>query len=124
MVNQIKLKFRSDKFTEVKRPDILIAGCGTGQHSIGTATRFKDAKVLAIDLSLSSLAYAKQTEELGIENLEYLQTDILDLCQLNKQFDLSSEYWCLTSYGQSNGGLESAYRVPEAWWDYENRFIQ
>ena len=89
MVNQIKLKFRSDKFTEVKRPDILIAGCGTGQHSIGTATRFKDAKVLAIDLSLSSLAYAKRkTEELGIENLEYLQTDILDLCQLNKQFDL------------------------------------
>ena len=70
MVNQIKLKFRSDKFTEVKRPDILIAGCGTGQHSIGTATRFKDAKVLAIDLSLSSLAYAKRkTDELGIKNI-------------------------------------------------------
>ena len=105
MVNQIKLKFRSDKFTEVKRPDILLQA--VEQVSIiGTATRFKDIKVLAIDLSLSSLAYAKQTEELGIENLEYLQTDILDLCQLNKQFDLI-KYWCLTSYGQSNGGWKA-----------------
>ena len=36
---------------EVEKPDILIAGCGTGQHSIGTAARFKSSNVLAIDLS-------------------------------------------------------------------------
>jgi SAM-dependent methyltransferase len=35
------------------------------------------------------LAYAKRkTEELGIENIEYMQADILDLKQLNKQFDI------------------------------------
>ena len=67
----------------------MIAGCGTGQHSIGTAARFKGSKVLAIDLSLSSLAYAKRkTEEHGIENIKYMQADILDLNKLNKQFDI------------------------------------
>ena len=67
---------------------ILIAGCGTGQHSIATATRFKSSNVLAIDLSLN-LAYAKRkTEELAIENIEYMQADILDLRRLNKKFDI------------------------------------
>ncbi len=40
--------------------DVLIAGCGTGQHAIETAQRFSGARVLAIDLSLTSLAYAKR----------------------------------------------------------------
>ena len=89
VVDQIKLKLYSHKITEVEKPNILIAGCGTGQHSIGNATRFKFSKVLAIDLSLSSLAYAKRkTDELAIKNLEYMHADILDLDQLNRQFDI------------------------------------
>ena len=43
-----------------KAPEILIAGCGTGQHSILTANRFKGCSVLAIDLCLNSLAYANK----------------------------------------------------------------
>ncbi len=89
IVNEIQLKLQSHKINEVEKPDILIAGCGTGQHSIGTASRFKYSQVLAIDLSLSSLAYAKRkTNEFGIENIEYMQADILDLGHLNKQFDI------------------------------------
>ena len=89
VVETIKLKLFDDKIQEVEAPNILIAGCGTGQHSIGTATRFKDSKVLAIDLSLSSLSYAKRkTQELGINNIEYLQADILDLGKLGRQFDI------------------------------------
>ena len=85
----IKLKLHDTKITEVQKPEILIAGCGTGQHSIGTAARFKSSKVLAIDLSLSSLAYARRkTDELGIGNINYMQADILDLAKLNKQFDI------------------------------------
>ena len=38
--------------------DVLIAGCGTGQHAIETAQRFAGARVLAIDLSRTSLGYA------------------------------------------------------------------
>ena len=89
VVDELKLKLHDNKITEVEKPEILIAGCGTGQHSIGTAARFKSSKVLAIDLSLSSLAYAnRKTEELGIENINHMQADILDLKQLNKQFDI------------------------------------
>ena len=88
-VDEIKLKLHDNKITEVEKPEILIAGCGTGQHSIGTATRYKNSQVLAIDLSLSSLAYAKRkTDELGIENIKYMQADILDLAKLNKDFDI------------------------------------
>jgi SAM-dependent methyltransferase len=88
-VEEIKLKLHENKITKIEKPEILIAGCGTGQHSIGTASRFKSSKVLAIDLSLSSLTYAKRkTSELAIENIEYMQADILDLSKLNKQFDI------------------------------------
>jgi protein-L-isoaspartate O-methyltransferase len=68
---------------------ILIAGCGTGQHSIETARRFPGARVLAIDLSLSSLCYAmRKTRELGLKNLEYVQADILKLQSIRRTFDL------------------------------------
>ena len=44
---------------------------------------------MAIDLSISSLKYAKRkTKELGIENIEYIQHDILDLKNLNRKFDI------------------------------------
>ncbi|MDB4244182.1 tetratricopeptide repeat protein [bacterium] len=89
VVDELKLRLYDNNISSIKRPDILIAGCGTGQHSIVTATRFKSSKVLAIDLSLSSLAYAKRkTNELSVENVEYMQADILDLKMLNKQFDI------------------------------------
>ena len=69
--------------------DVLIAGCGTGEHSIGTARRYKGAKVLAIDLSLSSLAYAKRkTRELGLTNIEYAQADVLALGSIGRSFDV------------------------------------
>jgi len=89
MVEEIKLKLFDDQIKKAEAPNILIAGCGTGQHSIGTAARFEGSKVLAIDLSLSSLGYAKRkTEELGIQNIDYMQADILDLCKLGRQFDI------------------------------------
>jgi tetratricopeptide (TPR) repeat protein/ubiquinone/menaquinone biosynthesis C-methylase UbiE len=89
IVQDLKLRLAASSASEIEAPQILIAGCGTGQHAIYTASRFKDCSVLAIDLSLSSLAYAKRkTEELGITNIEYLQADILDLGKLGRQFDI------------------------------------
>ena len=89
VVNTAKLRLFDNDICEVDAPDILIAGCGTGQHSIGTATRFKNSKVLAIDLSLSSLAYAKRkSQEIGVINIEYMQADILKLKKLDRQFDI------------------------------------
>jgi tetratricopeptide (TPR) repeat protein/2-polyprenyl-3-methyl-5-hydroxy-6-metoxy-1,4-benzoquinol methylase len=70
-------------------PELLIAGCGTGSHSILTAQRFRGARVLAIDLSLSSISYAKRkTQELGITNIEYAQADILKIGEVGRTFDI------------------------------------
>ena len=89
VISEMKLKIFDNKIKNVKMPDILIAGCGTGLHSIETAAKFKGSKVLAVDLSTSSLSYAKRkTEELSIKNIDYMQADILDLGKLGKQFDI------------------------------------
>src|SRR5262245_7195890 len=69
--------------------DILIAGCGTGQHTIETAQRFAGARVLAIDLSRTSLGYAiRKTRALGLTNVDYAQADILKVGTLGRSFDV------------------------------------
>jgi Flp pilus assembly protein TadD/2-polyprenyl-3-methyl-5-hydroxy-6-metoxy-1,4-benzoquinol methylase len=69
--------------------DILIAGCGTGQQSIETSRKFAGARVLAVDLSMNSLGYAKRkTGELGLTAIEYAQADLLRLGSLDRRFDL------------------------------------
>ncbi|MHC1788590.1 tetratricopeptide repeat protein [Solidesulfovibrio sp.] len=69
--------------------DVLIAGCGTGQHSLETARVFRGASVLAVDLSLTSLCYARRkTRELGVANIEYAQADLLRLGEIGRRFDL------------------------------------
>ena len=69
--------------------EILVAGCGTGQHSIETARRFTGAQVLAVDLSLTSLYYAKRKKRaLGLNNIEYAQPDILQLESIGRVFDV------------------------------------
>ena len=70
-------------------PEVLIAGCGTGQHAIGTAQLFEGAKVLAVDLSLASLAYAaRKTREMGLASIEYAQADLLKLGPIGRSFDI------------------------------------
>ena len=89
VAKETNLKIYNNQINKRKKLDILIAGCGTGQHSIGSASRYKNCNITAIDLSLKSLAYAKRkTNELGITNIEYIQADILDLGNLNKKFDV------------------------------------
>lgn len=69
--------------------DILVAGCGTGQHSIATAQRYVGAGVLAVDLSIASLCYAKhRIRGISADNIEYAQADILELGSIDRMFDL------------------------------------
>jgi 2-polyprenyl-3-methyl-5-hydroxy-6-metoxy-1,4-benzoquinol methylase len=69
--------------------DILVAGCGTGYHSILTAQQFDGARVLAVDLSLNSLVCAKhKTRSLGVTSIEYAQADILKLGSIGRDFDV------------------------------------
>jgi tetratricopeptide (TPR) repeat protein/SAM-dependent methyltransferase len=69
--------------------DILIAGCGTGQHAIETGQRIPASRILAIDLSLASLGYAaRKTRALGLVHIEYAQADIIKLASIDRAFDL------------------------------------
>ena len=72
---------------EPDTPGILVAGCGTGQQPIGTAQRFPNARVLAIDLSLASLAYAKRKADAAGVPIEFAQADILALTG-HQRFDM------------------------------------
>jgi SAM-dependent methyltransferase len=68
---------------------MLIAGCGTGRHSIEAARQMAQTKSLAVDLSLASLCYAKRrTRALCIANVEYAQADILKLGSIGRTFDI------------------------------------
>ena len=89
LCDKLELRLRSNKIREVDAPEILVAGCGTGQHSIGTASRFTECQVTAIDLSFASLGYAeRKTRDLGVGNIKYVQADILDLYRLQMQYDI------------------------------------
>jgi len=80
---------KPDDFAPGAPAQILIAGCGTGQQALDVAAHHADAQVLAVDLSLTSLSYAqRKTQELGIDNIDYVQGDILKLDALDKTFDL------------------------------------
>jgi SAM-dependent methyltransferase len=69
--------------------DVLIAGCGTGQHSIDSVRQYTGARVLAVDLSLTSLCYAKRkTIALALGTVEYAQADIMKLGSLGRSFDV------------------------------------
>src|ERR1700741_3640831 len=87
------------------RTRILIAGCGTGQHAVATALRHPGATVLAVDLSLASLAYAqRKSAELGVANIEYRQGDILALGALEERFDLVESVGVLHHMADPLGG--------------------
>jgi tetratricopeptide (TPR) repeat protein/SAM-dependent methyltransferase len=68
--------------------DVLIAGCGTGIFALGFAMKAAQARFLAVDLSLSSLSYAKRkADSLGVTNIEFAQADIMKLGALGRSFD-------------------------------------
>ncbi len=86
-LKRINIKIKDGTISKLSEFEVLIAGCGTGQTSVINAKRFYKSKILAIDLSLSSLSYAsRKSKEIGIQNINFMQADILDLTKLNKKF--------------------------------------
>lgn len=76
-------------FDSLERPTILVAGCGTGYHLLLTYRRFENARLMGVDLSLSSLGFAyRKMLEAGIEDVALLQADILELADWEESFDI------------------------------------
>ena len=89
-----------------KQPKVLIAGCGTGKQIL-QALKYQNSVITAIDLSLSSLAYAKRKlDELGINNVELIQMDILEIGLLGKSFDIIECGGVLHHMDNPSRGLE------------------
>jgi 2-polyprenyl-3-methyl-5-hydroxy-6-metoxy-1,4-benzoquinol methylase len=87
----LRNKFPTVAFTPLGKTeavDILVAGCGT---SLGArvAEGYQGARVLAVDLSLSSLCYAKRKTPASLaDRIEYAQGDILKLGAIGRTFDM------------------------------------
>jgi tetratricopeptide (TPR) repeat protein len=87
---------------------ILVAGCGTGQESIEFAQAFPHSRVLAVDLSLASLAYAeRKARELRIANVEHAQADLTKLGTLGRRFDLIASVGVLHHLADPVEGLRA-----------------
>jgi len=97
--------------TFFKKPEILIAGCGTGQQAMAWSA-YKDSKIYAVDLSSESLAYAiRKAKEKNIKNVNFYHLDLLDLELLNKKFDIIISTGCLHHMEKPEDGLESLVNV-------------
>ena len=90
-IQRINMSIKPNLIKDTFKPDILnilVAGCGTGRHIINVLD-YKNSKITAIDISLSSLSYAKRKlNELGIDNVDLFHMDILEVELLKKNFDI------------------------------------
>ncbi|MBU0675124.1 MAG: tetratricopeptide repeat protein [Proteobacteria bacterium] len=90
----------------IERPEVLVAGGGTGRQPITSAVAYLNSAVVAVDLSRASLAYAKRkADEFGITNLTFIEGDILDLHQLDRTFDVIECSGVLHHMGEPREGL-------------------
>lgn len=70
-------------------PKMLVAGAGTGKHVLQTYFYHNPSRMVALDLSFSSLAYAKRKAlQYKAQDVEFMQGDILELDRLDEQFDV------------------------------------
>jgi len=66
---------------------VLVVGCGTGHHPISIGLRYRNAEVVATDISRRSLAYGlRMARRLGITNVRFIENDVLNLSQLEGKF--------------------------------------
>jgi 2-polyprenyl-3-methyl-5-hydroxy-6-metoxy-1,4-benzoquinol methylase len=94
---------------------VLVAGGGTGDHTIFLAEQLRDydASVTYIDISLSSMATAKERARArGLDNIEWHHSSILDLASLNlAPFDLVSCTGVLHHLPEPERGIEALRSV-------------
>lgn len=87
-------------------PEILIAGCGTGQEACLLALQYPESNITAVDLSRASLGYARlRAAEAGCRNIRFAQADILKLGQLDARFDFIESVGVLHHMEDPSAGL-------------------
>ena len=87
------LKRRFPHFPRVELLDgpvqVLAAGCGTGQEAAAIARSRPECDVIGLDLSVASLAYGmRMARELNIDNLSFIQGDLVHTSKLGRRFQV------------------------------------
>jgi 2-polyprenyl-3-methyl-5-hydroxy-6-metoxy-1,4-benzoquinol methylase len=92
--------------------NVLVAGCGTGRQAIRLASYFNDLNIVAIDLSGRSLAYAKQqASEYDVNNIQFIQADILEFSDFPVLFDVIECSGVLHHMEDPEQGLQSLQKL-------------
>ncbi|HPB75335.1 MAG TPA: methyltransferase domain-containing protein [Chromatiaceae bacterium] len=87
--------------------DILIAGCGTNQAAY-TALRNPSSRVVAIDISQSSLSHSQYLKDKhGLDNLEVRHLDLMAVASLDKSFDFILSTGVLHHLKEPDRGLQA-----------------
>jgi SAM-dependent methyltransferase len=95
-----------------KGKSVLVAGCGTGREAVEAAFIFPAARIDALDLSRTSLAYGiRQARELEAGNVFFMQGDLLQAPRLRKSYDLIIASGVLHHLREPRAGLEALLEV-------------
>jgi 2-polyprenyl-3-methyl-5-hydroxy-6-metoxy-1,4-benzoquinol methylase len=88
-------------------PDVLIAGCGSGQQPVEVAISVPLARITAVDLSLTAMAYGmRKAEELGLSTIKFAQADLLELGAWTQRYDMIMCTGVLHHLEQPEKGLD------------------
>jgi Flp pilus assembly protein TadD/SAM-dependent methyltransferase len=74
---------------EAASPDVLIAGCGSGESAIEAALSYRNARVLAVDENAENLAFgSRQAQSLNLQRIEFARADLTKLAATGRSFDV------------------------------------
>ncbi len=96
------------------RPGIVMADicCGIGDFAVLVQKEFQPARIVALDHSKASLAYARDVAAgFGITGIEYTYGDASEMLLEDNQFDFVSCRHSLQIFNQPNALLAELYRI-------------
>ncbi len=95
-------------------PGLAIADicCGIGDFAVLAFKEFKPARIVALDHSRSSLAYARRVaEEFGIQGIEYIYGDASEMLLEDDQFDFVTCRHSLQIFNKPERILRELFRI-------------
>ncbi|WP_349437196.1 methyltransferase domain-containing protein [Pararhizobium sp. A13] len=96
------------------RPGVVMADicCGIGDFAVLVQKEFQPARIVALDHSKASLAYARDVAAgFGITGIEYTYGDASEMLLEDNQFDFVSCRHSLQIFNQPNALLAELYRI-------------